>query len=252
VLFAFIGFVHFRLRFFSYVVKIRSAEVIMATWLGGVSLMLLFKFRRLELADFVLLVPPLVFYAKKLLDFRWFRRLRWLVLLATVAMPVSMYLSFWGMYAPDSLAALQPSKEARWLHGGQWPPEASERQAIRQIQQQFAGQSIWIMDHQPALALRLGATSPNRYTDFRMLVLKFPPLTEEEPGDLNPVIELISKPESDRAFYLALRENLPDLILDPYGLFPGLQTHFPNLLQPYAPASFGDYQAYVLQARATP
>ncbi|MEM7659659.1 MAG: hypothetical protein AAF399_26335, partial [Bacteroidota bacterium] len=89
LLFALIGFFHFRIRFFSYVVKVRAAEVAMATWLAGVSLMLLFKYSRLELTDFVLLVPPIVFYAKKLLDFSWFRRLRWFVLLATIAVPIS-------------------------------------------------------------------------------------------------------------------------------------------------------------------
>ena len=67
----------------------------MAVWLVAVLLVLVFKYGRLELSDFILIVPPLVFYASKTLDFKWVYKLRSLVLIFGVAMPVFTYMGYW-------------------------------------------------------------------------------------------------------------------------------------------------------------
>ncbi|MEO1450897.1 MAG: hypothetical protein AAFV07_15315, partial [Bacteroidota bacterium] len=71
------GFLYFRVRFFSYKVNIRSLETMMAAWFITGLMVLAFKFKRLELADAFLLIPPLSFYIGLSLNLKFLYPIRY-------------------------------------------------------------------------------------------------------------------------------------------------------------------------------
>ena len=240
LLLAIIGFFHFRLRFYSYVTQIRSVELTMAVWLVGVLLVLIFKYKRLELSDFVLIVPPLVFYASKALDLKWVYKLRMLVLLLGVAMPIFTYMGYWINAFPDTFSAFSSMSELEFLHGGSHNfhkenPELFSLEAAEDTKKQ-----MWVMDAQPQWYHLLGGKCANKYTDFRMAYFKFPSL----PGSQT---DLFSRPESERDIFLQFSENPPDLILDPHNYFQLMKTRYPNIFRDFYPRRMGDYLIYMRQ-----
>lgn len=227
IVIAFVGFAHFRLRFFTYVVKIRSMELVMAAWLVSVFLMLLAKWRRLDVSDFHLLLPPIAFYAAKALDFRWPRRIRVVILTAVLAGMCISYLSGWSLRYPQTFRWLPIAERPVWLYGAPnrgIPFPASLDQKVNRAQ---AKQSIWIMAHQPHWYLALDATCPNPYVDFRIAYHKFPILPGHQQG--------ITGPEEEKDIFHAFTQQPPAYIIDPNGLFASLQQRYPSLFAMYQP-----------------
>ena len=233
-----IGFMHFRLRFYSYVTKVRSIEMIMAVWLVGILFALAFKFKRLDLTDFILLVPPLVFYTAKTFDFKWVYKLRYILLIAVLVIPFYSYMSYLGIRFPQTFSLFTPSEDALLMHGGQLG--ILNREApIYSLENQEAGNQLWIMEFNPKLYVALGYHCANRYTDYRIAYYKIPAL----PGASD---RIFSKRETDREVYEQFRENPPDIVLDRNENFPLLQARYPQLLSNYQKRELEGFTVYEL------
>lgn len=232
-----IGFLHFRLRFYSYVTKVRSIEMIMAVWLVGILLALGFKFNRLDLTDFVLLVPPIVFYTAKTFDFKWVFKLRYVLFVAILILPLYSYMSYFGIRFPETLSVLKPSDDATILHGG--VVKILERKdSIYDLSKGSEGnRDIWIMEFNPELYVALGYPCANRYTDYRITHYKVPAL----PGGSE---RIFSRKETDRDVYEQFKQNPPDIVLDRNENFPLLQARYPQLLSNYSIRKEGEYVVY--------
>ena len=233
-----IGFAHFRVRFFSYVTKIRGLELSMAVWLVGVILVLIFKFRRLELSDFILLVPPLSFYAGKIFDFKLAYRLRVFLVLIVLAVPFYQYLTYFGIIFPNAPNAIKLPQTASILHGG-FMDQLKGAEPIPGFQpKKEIKNGIWIMEFNPWLYQKLAAPIPNKYTDFRIAYFKFPEF--EKPDDF----ALVSKMETDRDIYRAFTQNPPEYIIDSNDYFPSLANRFPGVFANYQKQEYGKYSVY--------
>lgn len=221
---ALLGFVHFRLRFFSQLAKIRSLEVCMASWMIGVILLMASKWSRLAWPDFWLAVPPLSFYMTKVFEFRWRKIFRWGLLGLCLAIPAYQYWHYlWYRGAEaHTLTTLPPT-----MIGKQWPAQAQASGIARVLSQQQIQNGIWIMAYDPALYPLLGYPCANKYIDFRMAYYKI----ESLPG--HATAQLMADTEADRDIYLQFSEEPPDVILDPQDFFPLLLKRYPRLLAPY-------------------
>jgi hypothetical protein len=239
-----VGFLHFRLRFFSYVAKIRSIELTMAVWLIGVLLMLGFKWRRLELGDFVLLVPPLVFYARKVFDFAWGYRLRAFWVLAITGFPLFLYLNFWGLTHPNSPAWMRPARDQEVRHGGMRYLLQRDSRLFAELQRKADAppEVIWIMGWRPEWYLTLGQWPPTKYTDYRIAHYKLGSIPARE--------ELRwSRTEPERLFFETFVQARPRYILDPKDNFPNLQQRYPSLFESYQARKLDGINVYERGAR---
>jgi len=168
------GFCHFRIRFFSYVVNIRSLETVMALWLMAGLLLLVLKLRRIEAQDFQLFLPPVAFYSARIWDMRLPLRLRQLLYVIVIPLWGWIYLSGWKQAYPQTFAWLPGESTQSWLYGSmatyELPPEGLEV-ALTNLNPY---ENIWIWDHTPHWYSTLGQASRLPYTDFRMSYYKFP------------------------------------------------------------------------------
>ncbi|RMG22135.1 MAG: hypothetical protein D6730_17115 [Bacteroidetes bacterium] len=237
IFFALLGYVHFRLKFYSYVVKIRSLESTMSLWLLAVSATILFKLNRLELQDFILLIPPVVFYANRALEFSLAYRLRLPLLVLSLLMPLYMYASYWGLVFPHQLPQLRPSAEQHSLHGGFWQ-HFNPRDPLMQYFRERNVKTLWVMDDDPALYLRLGAKCANKYTDFRIAYNKFPVFRQRLQHPAR------TKAESESEIFRQFSHFPAQYIIDPHKNFTFLQQRFPSLLGKYQPSEVGETLVY--------
>ncbi|MEO0469826.1 MAG: hypothetical protein AAF206_09415 [Bacteroidota bacterium] len=234
LLLAGIGFLHFRIRFFSYVAQVRTAETVMLIWTVCVSLLLFFKWKRLLLPDFILLIPPLVFYASKTFELRWMDRLRPLVLVLGLATPLYMHLSYLGLAFPDGLGSLRPGDQSTFLHGGYKDMIERTDERFAYLNGRSAPNGIWVLDHQPEIYLSLDQNCQLPWLDFRMAYYRLPVFRQRQQDTEDRIFLMWSGQESETNFYRQFREKPADYLLDPADYFSYLQNRYPNL--------FGDYR----------
>ncbi|MEL6592955.1 MAG: hypothetical protein AAFQ68_22840 [Bacteroidota bacterium] len=222
LIFGGIGFLHFRLRFYSYVAQLRTLELTMAIWLVSVMLMLAFKYGRLEVNDIILLAPPLAFYASKIFDFKWGGRFRAILIPLSLVMPVIIYLNYWGIKLPNSMSTFSPKTESIYYHGGL---KSLLDQSTIWHAYDFGDKptSIWLMDYHPEIYLSLDQKLNNKYLDYRIAWYKMSVLPHEDQG------VMFSQVESDKDIFKEFSAQPPDYILDPHNQFPYLQTRYPAL-----------------------
>ena len=243
-----VGLIHFRMRYFSYVAKIRSIDVLMGIWLLSCLAMLAFKWRRLEYQDFLLIAPPVAFYASKTFDFYIVFRLRILIFAAILAFPTYLYLGYWSTHFPQSLAWVKPGTDKALMHGGTLAVVRNYEPVIHYFQGKEAPGGVWILDDEPALYEVLGFRCANKYTDFRIAFNKITCFPHTE------VLKRMSRPETDREVYRQLALYPPDFIIDPIGSGQGagnspgnfayLQQRFPGILEAYRGEQAGTYMIY--------
>lgn len=237
-LLALIGFFHYRTRFYSYVARIRAIETSMALWLVLGLLIMALKLRRLDVSDFILLAPPLAFYASAALTFRWPRLLRLPGLAIGLTAMVLLYVSSYALPYPGLKTLLTVEELPTWLGGrqSQWQalPETLTRPGGPQGEKLG---SVWVLDHQPQWYRELGTVCPYPYLDFRMVYYKFPML----PG-YDPAHGIASEPEG--RIFETFAQQPPALILDPEGHFSYLQARFPSLFEAYRPDPRQPFSVY--------
>ncbi len=221
-----VGFFHYRTRFFSLVARIRSIETVMAVWLVMGLVVLVLKFRRLEVADFAILAPPLSFYASVTFSFKWPRLFRLPLLIVGVAAILVGYLGSITLPYPALKADIREVGLEPWV----LPNSPTTAPLPTSVEDWIADKNItdriWIADHQPQWYRKLGVTCDYPYLDFRMVFYKF----EQMPGysaDRGIV------PETDRTIYEAFSENPPLVILDPHGYFEVLRKRYPTIFGAY-------------------
>ncbi len=231
-----LGFIHFRIRFFSYLAQVRTIELTMAVWLVASVLMLSFKYSRLEISDFLLLTPPLAFYASKPFDFKWATRFQMLLFPAMFLPAMIIYLCYWGIASPDAMATFYPADDSRFLHGGQ-------KNLLERSDELFrypfsTDEQLWIMDYAPQYYLSLGQRCENQYLDFRILWYKLPAFPETDPDIF------FSQVEREQDFYEELSAHQPTVILDPFENFPALQQRYPVLFGNYQKEELKNWKVY--------
>jgi hypothetical protein len=234
-----VGFVHFRLRFFSYVVKIRSLEIAMALWLVAGLVMLLAKWRRLDPSDVHLLLPPVAFYAALTLTFSWPQRLRILLLPTGMGLLLLSYLSGWSLRFPETMSWLQPDQPPTWLYGSPQRGAPLPATLAHSLDAAQAAKGIWIMAYQPHWYLALDAPCVNRYVDFRLAYYKFSVL----PG----YQQEIARPEAEADIFRAFAQQPPSYVIDPQGWFPLMQERYPSLFADYRAQRSGQIVVYSRQ-----
>jgi hypothetical protein len=236
LLLAIAGFFHFRVRFFSYLAQIRSIELTMAVWLVSASLMLAFKYSSLELADFLVLAPPLSFYATKSLEFALAYRFRFLILPAIFIPAMLFYLGYWGLAYPQGMSAFYPEQHNVLLHGGQ--KDNIERSSpLHEYAFQPQAEKVWIMAFRPNLYQSFGFSCENKYLDFRILWYKLPLFGQN--SELT-----FSAQEKERVFFQEFARYPPAYILDPHENFSSLQARYPGLFGAYKGKSIGEWMVY--------
>jgi len=231
-----VGFVHFRLRFFSYVVKIRSLETVMALWLVVGLLMLLAKWRRLDPSDVHLILPPVAFYAARTLAFSWPKRLRIPLLTVGLGLFLLSYLSGWSLRFPETMSWLKPNQQPTWLYGSPQRGAPLPSALARSLDAAKAAQGIWIMAYQPHWYLALDAPCVNQYVDFRLAYYKFPVLPGYEQD--------IARPEAEADIFEAFAEQPPSYVIDPEGWFPLMRERYPSLFAGYRAQRSGEIVVY--------
>ncbi|MCI4669440.1 MAG: hypothetical protein MRZ79_15000 [Bacteroidia bacterium] len=234
MLFLIFGWIHYRLKFFSYVAKIRTLEVSMSVWLFATIFLLASKWNQLQIDDFILLAVPASFYCSRIMEFKWLYRFRLFVFILLFAWPLYQY-RYYFSHKIETLAT-EPISTVwttyNWL-------ELSESLPIKEyLKNDSVEGGIWIMDYQPALYTWLGYPCPNKYTDFRISAYKIPVLSKGQEE------KLISKLETDRSFFLQFQSSPPGLILDPRDQFVSLKDRYPSIGEKYERVDLGNYPIY--------
>lgn len=234
MLFLLLGWIHYRLRFFSYLAKIRTLEISMSVWLFASILLFASKWKSLQIDDFLLLAVPASFYVSKVMDFKFVFRFRIVFFLLMVAWPLYQY-RYYFSHKIERLAT-EPIAEVWTTYN--WV-ELSESLPIKEyLEENPIDGGIWIMDYQPALYRWLGYPCPNKYTDFRISAYKIPALSNSKQEDL------LSKLETDRSIFLQFEGSPPSLILDPQNQFIALTERYPAIGQKYERIELGNYPIY--------
>ena len=233
-----IGFVHYRIRFYKYVRRARATETMMAIWLVGVLIVLVFKLNRLIMPDFILLVPPLAFYIARTFDFSIVTRFRVLALLILISIPLWQYSGYLGMAFDQQLSVLTPDDDSSLRHGNQLLHKNSHQNLLEEIRSLSAGKRIWVMSDDADIYLRANRLPAVRFSDFRMADVKLEDLRTSDSREM--LSSIIPSAESFRIF----QENPPALILDAKNNFPSLQNRFPGIFGDYEHRSVGSWDIY--------
>jgi len=222
---AVMGFIHFRLRFYSYVVKIRTTEQVISVWflLGVASIVI--KQRNIEMQDFLFVAPPIAFYATKVLDIIKARRFKLTLGMLSCILPLMVLFSYW--LGEDAYSQLKLPINLREAVFHRLPVSLSNDKLIHYefMEKVEPIESIWILADWSDLYHRLEANCPNKYTDFGMTHQKIP-IWSTSSG-------ISAQLESEREVFLELKQNPPDWILDPLDLFAMLQYKYPTILSVY-------------------
>ncbi|MEM6630691.1 MAG: hypothetical protein AAF694_13510 [Bacteroidota bacterium] len=221
-----LGFTHFRLRYYSYVVKVRLLERLMSVWFFFLLFGILLKGSQVEMQDFILIAPPLSFYGAKSIGLIKRRRTIWLTSIAALLPILLVYFTFWN----------DPNEKADWgiLRYVSFskkfiaPYELTPKQEVYKnfLAEIDHSDTVWILAEWPQMYLAHSLNPPNKYTEFSMLYQKS--------NCWNPNKNLLSLPEAPGVFYTHLLENTPQWIVDPEDHFPQLQSCFPSLFTSYS------------------
>ncbi len=227
-----VGIAHFRVNYFSNAIRLRKVESITLYWFLGALLTIIIGGGRLYLHYFYLLVPPLAIYAAKALELKFRAWIRNLVLLAAFAIPFMTYAVFMLAAFPEQFSfADKYLREDGWTM--QFRKELNEPHPLESyIDQEQVHQGILVLAYEPTVYTRLDLPCATKYTNFSVAYYKFDFLPENEGRSL------VSRAETTSDAYLAFREEMPDYIIDPLGIFPAVMDKIPLL--------FKDYQAEVV------
>lgn len=209
------GFIHFRLRFFTYLRSIRNVEVAMSTWAIAGLISLAISYRRVELYDFLVILPPLIFYTVKVWEFASVSRYWGVALVLTLLLPV------FNMYA------YQP------------PIPAIEHRSLMYFMRKMPSGEAWLLDDALGLYRYTNPPTTLKYLDFRMAYHKLSCFGAENR-------KLYSHSEPDILFFKEFNTHRPRYIIDAQGrFFPTLLNRYPTLFSVYQRTIVGKYSVYI-------
>lgn len=232
--FALAGWIHYRLRYYSYVAKIRTLEASMAVWLLAAVVLIGIKWNQIQLDDFILLSVPATFYICKSLEFKLIYRLRIFIFILLFGFPLFQY----RYYISHEIEELAEDAPSSFWTGKNWQRLSNSLPIKEYLEENPIEGGIWIMDYQPSLYAWLGHSCAVKYTDYRVSAYKIPLLTPSE----SP--RLLARKESDRAVFLQFLDSPPALILDPQKQFSLFQERYPAIGRQYEAVSLETYPIY--------
>ncbi len=232
LLLAVIGFIRFRIKYFSSLLRIRRLEVGMMIWLIVGLLSIFFSLTQSQFHKWIIIAPPLAFYATKMFEIP---RKKWMttaILIAAFIPSFYIYSEFWYLHF------LSPQKANYVTDGNKKLPIFTNTALKTYFKNKNPRKGIWIMEFQPELYLALDQKCATKYVDYRIVYQKFHPLPYASTH------LLVSKVESDAEIFDELNKNRPDYILDRNNLFPNIREMYPALFYDYKSESVGGYQVY--------
>ncbi len=225
VVLAAVGFFYFRVKYFTSLVKIRRLETGMAIWLVAGFVSIFLSTSRTALHEWVLIAPPLAFYATRAFDIPFRKWVYTPVLLLSFAPTMITYITFWVNYNTNT------------LHKEDSPIFPNEN-LQRYFKGKYVKNGIWLMEHKPEVYLALNRPCATKYVDYRIVYQKFHPLPYASTH------LMISKIESDAAIFEEFQKNMPDYVLDRNDLFPKIREMYPALFYGYKSEEVGGYKIY--------
>ena len=241
---AFISIVNFRLSYFKNAIRLRKIEVLILFWTISTALTIVLGGGRLYLHYFYLLVPVLCVYAVTFFEMKVKGWLRSLSFLLVMAMPVYTY----GVYAlvafPQSFSFMETYiQPGGWIHGMR--AQLNEPHPLsKYIEPSKVHNGILVLAYEPTVYARLNLPCATRYTNFSVAFYKW--------SVYKPLhgMSLVSRTETQADIFKAFKEELPEYIIDPAGLFPMLRDQIPVLFAPYKTRQVNDgersYKLYFL------
>lgn len=229
-LLAFAGWARFRLRFYTYLVKIRIIEQILFGWLICGLVYLLIRLHQFNLSEIALIAPPLTFYAVKALDSGIIYRIRHVFFVLILVPNLFSYSQYWfpQQFTNSSLASNTWMKTLITRFPVQAePPKETLLASINSLPDV---QNMWVLAPWPDLYLRSGIPLANKYLDYSMTVQRLPSLSSYRH------YRILSQSESNFVTYQHLNKSRAQLIVDPYNNFPDLKMNFPTLFNDYTKA----------------
>ncbi|MBX7242910.1 MAG: hypothetical protein K1X92_14305 [Bacteroidia bacterium] len=232
LIFAVLGFIRFRIKYFTSLLRIRRLEVGMIIWLVGGLTSIFFSVTQSQFHKWLIIAPPIAFYATKVFEIP---RKKWMntVLLIVAFIPAFyIYSEFWYQHF------LIPQKNNQTTTGSRKSPIFNNQELQSYFRNKKTRKGIWIMEFQPEMYLALGQKCATKYVDYRIVYQKFHPLPYASTH------LLISKVESDAEIFDEFNKNRPDYILDRNNLFPNIREMYPALFYDYKAESVGGYKVY--------
>ena len=227
IIIALIALVKFRLNYFKNAIRLRKIESMLLFWFSASLLSVILGGGRLYLHYFYLMVPVLVVYGCTFFELRIGAFLRSLVLLLMLAVPFYTYAVFLLAAFPSGFQWAEPSLTPNgWVHS--FRTQLNEPHPLtKYIERDKVHNGILVLAYEPTVYARLDLPCATRYTNFSIAYYKFSifrKLTN---------YELISRSETEADVYRAFRDEMPEYIVDPLGLFPYMRDQLPVLFASY-------------------
>lgn len=234
------GAVQLRARYFSLPIRVRKANAVMVTWLGTLLAMVLMAAGNWQVQHFVLLLPPLVFFAAYLLEYsvkpKWQFPLVGVLLLPAVH--AFVLLQFASEAAPHPyVRRLDASNRLPQLQRELEGP--GQLAAVRQLMQALPDTAtLWSTAADYDLYARLNRRCGAKYLDLAPTrrLLQTDPRTA---GGWAFGRETL--PEA----YASFQRERPDAIYDASGIFGELRSRVPSLQAAYLPQTCGTATCYL-------
>jgi hypothetical protein len=225
------GLVHFRRNAFSFGMRQRKFELLMAFWLLAAGLMLVMGRPRFSLHEALPLLPPLIFYFSFWVEQVRFPRLgRVLVNLALLpaAITFSLYLLLvWPSGRQILREIVKPDGWVAQQFGRLYVPDQAEAYADDLRARGLAG-PIWVAEAQPELYYWLGRPMATPYLSFPMVyhLMDFLSHNRRRVGLITPAESLVR-------VHAHFETQKPVYVIDPNGIFGEIKQRLPLLLADY-------------------
>lgn len=225
-----LGFFHFRVKLFSYVIIARRLENIILIWLVFGTVIVLFSGSRLHIHDFALIAVPVAFYASKgwsLLKGFIIKISIWVLLIVPALI---LYLDMISMYQ-GSWTAL-PAKYQSSL--GLSHIEVDDIEKIRAIP--FPEDAkLWVASPKVQLYSMLHLTPATPFLDHRSAFHKI--------THVNP--DLSTGEVTDAYLFKRFAEDMPNVIIDKGDIVPRLKKRFPTLFASFEAQNAGMWTVWI-------
>ncbi|MEM6261062.1 MAG: hypothetical protein AAGI38_01040 [Bacteroidota bacterium] len=239
---AILGFIHFRVKYFTYTIMIRRVESAQALWLGCAFISYLIAGRNLQGDEFFLALLPLAGYTSKIWELSRNIRLRVATGGLLLLGPILTFAGVTGLVAPKDVPFISAETSKSMLFGDCFPDE-QEQELITFFDDPFTISGVWILGFKPEWHYWTKARSATRYTDFRASYQRISYLSQ-----VNREIPTSIK-ELDIRIFRQFKRDMPGLIIDPGSRFEKFKKRFPLLFSQFREMTVGGIPIYRREAK---
>ncbi|MEM7036660.1 MAG: glycosyltransferase family 39 protein, partial [Bacteroidota bacterium] len=227
ILLGLVGIVHYRLTYFTNSIRLRKLEAVLLFWFSAAMLTIILGGGRLYLHYFYLLVPPLVIYVSKFFELKVRPWLRTVSIVGAFLIPVYTFGVYLASAYPKTFSFIDDQiTPGGWIDNFRTQLN-TEHPLAAYIDRDKVHNGILVLAYDPVIHARLDIPCATRYTNFSVAYYKLEALR-----DLTEV-DLLSHTETLEDTYRAFREEMPEYIVDPLGIFPKMREKLPLLFQDY-------------------